>query len=182
MATAAAASTATPRGSAAPVVTPVVADPAAPMPSSAHRHNGAVSHAVAAAAGVVAPNGAARESGTNSVSVSAYVGHDHDHSGVFSNVFGDSVPSSAAPASVVDDKQPDAAPRTCPQPEATVVSTPDVGLDPVSRLVAEKKRKFHSGRLLELKNLPDGCTEQVGNRSGIEVTMQTKAINWSKEI
>ena len=28
--------------------------------------------------------------------------------------------------------------------------------------VLEKKRKFHTGRSLELKNLPDGCVEQVG--------------------
>lgn len=32
----------------------------------------------------------------------------------------------------------------------------------VSVKVLEKKRKFHSGRPLELKNLPDGCTDQVG--------------------
>ena len=31
----------------------------------------------------------------------------------------------------------------------------------VERRVVEKKRKFHTGRQLELKNLPDGCTEQV---------------------
>ena len=145
MATAAAASSATPRGSAVPVVTPV-ADHAAPMPSSAHRHNGAVSDAAAV---TVAP-GPARESGQNSVSVSAYVGQCP----TISNVFGDSsVPSSSA----VDDKPA----------EAAVVPAADGEGDAVSRLVVEKKRKFHSGRLLELKNLPDGCTEQVGNHSGI---------------
>ena len=154
MATAAAASSATPRGSTAPVVTPLVA-PAGPMPSLAHRHSGAVSD-VAAAAAASAPGGvvsAARESGTNNVSVSAYVGHDQ--CGVISNFFGDSVPSSSA-AAAVDDK-----------PEAAAVPAADGEGDAVSRLVAEKKRKFHSGRLLELKNLPDGCTEQVGNHSGI---------------
>ena len=152
MATAAAASSATPRGSTAPVVTPV-ADRADPIPSPAHRHNGAVSDAAAAAA--VAPAGAARESGTTSVSVSAYVGHDQ--CGVISNFFGDSVPSSSSAAAAVDDK-----------PEAAAVPAADGEGDAVSRLVAEKKRKFHSGRLLELKNLPDGCTEQVGDHSGID--------------
>ena len=147
MATAAAPSSATPRGSTAPVVTPLVA-PAGPMPSLAHRHSGAVSD-VAAAAAASAPGGvvsAARESGTNNVSVSAYVGHDQ----LISNVFGNSDPSS------VPDEKPEA-----------VAAPADVEGDPVSRLVVEKKRKFHSGRLLELKNLPDGCTEQVGNHSGI---------------
>ena len=32
----------------------------------------------------------------------------------------------------------------------------------VRRKVLERKRKFHTGRPLELKNLPEGCTEQVG--------------------
>jgi hypothetical protein len=31
----------------------------------------------------------------------------------------------------------------------------------VKRKVLERKRKFHTGRPLELKNLPEGCTEQV---------------------
>ena len=31
----------------------------------------------------------------------------------------------------------------------------------VRRKVLERKRKFHTGRPLELKNLPEGCTEQV---------------------
>ena len=31
----------------------------------------------------------------------------------------------------------------------------------IERRVLEKKRKFHTGRQLELKNLPEGCTEQV---------------------
>ena len=147
MATAAAPSSATPRGSTAPVVTPLVA-PAGPMPSLAHRHSGAVSDVATVAAS--APGGvvsAARESGTNNVSVSAYVGHDQ----LISNVFGNSDPSS-----VPDEK-----------PEAAVAPADGEG-DPVSRLVVEKKRKFHSGRLLELKNLPDGCTEQVGNHFGID--------------
>ena len=128
------------RTSQAPVVTPVV-DPGAPVSSG--RHSGAVSGAA------VAPGaGAARcESGSNSVSVSASVGHDH--CGVFSNVFGD---RSALP-SVVDDRQHEAAHGAAAGGEG----------DAVSRLVEERKRRFHSGRLLELKNLPDGCTEQVGN-------------------
>ena len=33
----------------------------------------------------------------------------------------------------------------------------------VRRAVLERKRKFHSQRCLELKNLPDGVTEQVGS-------------------
>merc|ERR1739838_318716 len=35
----------------------------------------------------------------------------------------------------------------------------------VKAKVLEKKRKFHTGRSLELKNLPDGCVEQVGLRT-----------------
>ena len=31
----------------------------------------------------------------------------------------------------------------------------------VKRKILERKRKFHTGRPLELKNLPEGCTEQV---------------------
>ena len=31
----------------------------------------------------------------------------------------------------------------------------------VEKKIGEKKRLFHTGRLLELKNLPDGATEQV---------------------
>ena len=31
----------------------------------------------------------------------------------------------------------------------------------VKAKILEKKRKFHTGRCLELKNLPDGCVEQV---------------------
>ena len=31
----------------------------------------------------------------------------------------------------------------------------------VKKKVLERKRKFHTGRSLELKNLPEGCTEQV---------------------
>ena len=130
------------RTSQAPVVTPVV-DPAAP--ASSGRHSGAVSGAAVAPGG--GAGGARCESGSNSVSVSAFVGHDH--CGVFSNVFGDG----GALSSVVDDKQP----------EAALVAAAGGEGDAVSRLVAEKKRRFHSGRLLELKNLPDGCTEQVGN-------------------
>jgi hypothetical protein len=34
--------------------------------------------------------------------------------------------------------------------------------DLVGHRVRERKRKFHSGRPLELKNLPDNCSEQVG--------------------
>ena len=33
----------------------------------------------------------------------------------------------------------------------------------VNHKVRDKKRKFHSGRPLELKNLPDGCNEQAGH-------------------
>ena len=34
-------------------------------------------------------------------------------------------------------------------------------VDNIKRKVLERKRKFHTGRPLELKNLPEGCTEQV---------------------
>ena len=38
--------------------------------------------------------------------------------------------------------------------------------DPVKTKIAEKKRLFHTGRQLELKNLPDGVTDQV-NRTNL---------------
>ena len=37
----------------------------------------------------------------------------------------------------------------------------------IKRKVLERKRKFHTGRALELKNLPEGCTEQVRNHDEI---------------
>lgn len=76
-----------------------------------------------------------RDSATPVVHASASVGHDHWANDVMSAV-----------------SEPVAAPSTSSESEA----------DDLAGKILEKKRKFHSGRALELKNLPDGCTEQVG--------------------
>ena len=73
----------------------------------------------------------------SALGVSASVGHDHWANDVLSVV-----PTPVNESS--DDK-----------------SSVDDPADLVARKVLEKKRKFHAGRLLELKNLPDGCSEQV---------------------
>ncbi len=75
--------------------------------------------------------------------VSASVGHDHWANDVLSAVKGH------------------ASPPPLPPPASGVVADAAPPDDPVAGLVLEKKKKFHSGRMLEVKNLPDDCTEQV---------------------
>ena len=41
-------------------------------------------------------------------------------------------------------------------------SDQEPALDPVQTKILEKKRLFHKNRFLELKNLPETVTEQVG--------------------
>ncbi len=47
----------------------------------------------------------------------------------------------------------------------------------VKSKVLEKKRKFHTGRCLELKNLPDGCVEQV--RTHISIISSPLLSRWN---
>jgi hypothetical protein len=125
----------TSRGSSA-AGTPV---PTAPAPGT----NGGDSSASNRSSNV--PNG-------RSLAVSASVGHDNWASDVLSAVHVNEAISENG------EKPPDEVNQLDP------VVQQDEPVDPataVARLVAEKKRKFHSGRMLELKNLPDGCTEQV---------------------
>ena len=98
--------------------------------------------------------------------VSASVGHDQDH--LFRHI-----PDANGTAAAAGDEcshgvqdaaaaESDAAAASPPAAAPETESAPSPPLDPVAQLVLAKKRKFHSGRVLELKNLPDGCTEQVG--------------------
>ena len=117
--------------------------------------DGVNSAAAAAAAGSEVGRGAASvpaRVSTPPLGVSASVGHDHWASDVLSAVKGgaEEPPPPPPPAP--------ARPRSeSPPPRAASPS------DPVARLVLERKKRFHSGRMLEVKNLPDECTEQVGS-------------------
>ena len=65
---------------------------------------------------------------------------------------------------ICDDRQPEAAwtAQTRSPVAASATGQPQVEREErVRERVLEKKRLFHSQRRLELKNLPDGCTEQV---------------------
>lgn len=82
--------------------------------------------------------------------VSASVGHDHWANDVLSAVHD----KAASPAASSDGGGSSGPAVAAPPPPLTAEEA-------VAARVAEKKRKFHSGRMLELKNLPDGCTEEV---------------------
>ncbi len=136
-------------------------------------------HGAAAAAVVGPPKGAAGPGRDPSppLGVSASVGHDDWASDVLSAVpvaaapeqpppphpaavEASSLPTVAVPSQTV----PSDPPKVVKVEESTPVpEEPDPPLDPVARLVLDKKRKFHAGRMLEVKNLPD-CTEQVGQQ------------------
>ena len=98
------------------------------------------------------------------VGVSASVGHDHWANDVLNVV-------AAGPASSQGSNSPGSSRSEPRSPSDHEDGGPGAGglLGPhhsdsdlsVERRVLEKKRKFHTGRQLELKNLPDGCTEQV---------------------
>ncbi len=112
---------------------------------------------------VVVPNG-------RSLAVSASVGHDHWASDVLSAVQPSSEATSASTSTGSDQQAPAAvavAAESVPASAESATTTvadgrkEDGKVFSVEDLVMEKKRKFHSGRMLELKNLPDGCTEQV---------------------
>ena len=98
--------------------------------------------------------------------VSASVGHDHwandvlkavDKANKTASTSGASTASgSNSPESSYCDGASDGGQR----PPAAVPTLLDLKAT-VKAKVLEKKRKFHTGRCLELKNLPDGCVEQV---------------------
>ncbi len=90
------------------------------------------------------------------VGVSASVGHDNWASDVIQAVVSKGPGSGAGSDS----------PESSTSPVSVFQSTPDQRSPEhcnewIQCQVNERKRKFHSGRPLELKNLPDGCTEQV---------------------
>ncbi len=138
-------------------------------------------HGAAAAAVVGAPKGAAGPGRDPSppLGVSASVGHDDWASDVLSAVpvaaapeqpppphpaavEASSLPTVAVPSQTVPSDPPKVV-KVEESARAPVPEEPDPPLDPVARLVLDKKRKFHAGRMLEVKNLPD-CTEQVGQQ------------------
>lgn len=85
--------------------------------------------------------------------VSASVGHDHWANHVLSAVQDHREGAAAAAA------------EAATEPAASTVAATGSSGPSVKEIILEKKRKFHSGRMLELKNLPDGCTEQVGKKA-----------------
>lgn len=93
--------------------------------------------------------------------VSASVGHDHWANDVLKAVdkakssSGSTASGSNSPESSYCDAASDGGGRP-----AVLVPATDSAAS-VKAKVLEKKRKFHTGRCLELKNLPDGCVEQV---------------------
>ena len=152
--------------------------PRGPRPSepvtTGSRPVGSNSHA---AAGVNGTNGTpvVQPKSVGQIGVSASVGHDHWANDVLSAVqdhrssSNNSGPNNKeeAAAAIVHKENGIAAPlaaavASTPQQQQPQSSSGAVGLTSVKELIREKKRKFHCGRMLELKNLPDGCTEQVG--------------------
>lgn len=85
--------------------------------------------------------------------VSASVGHDHWANDVLKAVDKANSSGSGSPESYCDSETGQDG------KQASVLSAQDV----IKAKILEKKRKFHTGRSLELKNLPDGCVEQVRN-------------------
>ena len=96
--------------------------------------------------------------------VSASVGHDHWANDVLKAVdkakssSGSTASGSNSPESDCDGASDGGG---LSRPTAVVAVHPADLVASVKAKVLEKKRKFHTGRSLELKNLPDGCVEQV---------------------
>ena len=89
---------------------------------------------------------------------SVSVGSDSWAGEVINNVVGSTQSSSSSSSS---------ASVTPPSSSAASVTPSEAGdqapaLDPVQAKILEKKRLFHKNRFLELKNLPETVTEQVG--------------------
>ena len=87
---------------------------------------------------------------------SVSVGSDSWAGEVINNVVGSTQSSSSSSASVTPPSS-SAASVTPSEP-----SDQAPALDPVQAKILEKKRLFHKNRFLELKNLPETVTEQVG--------------------
>ena len=88
--------------------------------------------------------------------VSASVGHDHWANDVLKAV-------DKAKAESIDGSAGSNSPESyCDSETGVSRFNVDNSVEVVKAKVLEKKRKFHTGRSLELKNLPDGCVEQVG--------------------
>ena len=97
---------------------------------------------------VIAPSLASSQSDPQSSSFSVSVGRDNWAGEVIDNVVGDSDRGQQHQQQSVQQQQQ--------QP-----SVSEQQLDPVQAKTLEKKRIFHKNRFLELKNLPEGVTEQV---------------------
>ena len=78
---------------------------------------------------------------------SVSVGSDNWAGEVINNVVGSTQSSSSSSAASVTPSE---------------ASDQEPALDPVQAKILEKKRLFHKNRFLELKNLPETVTEQVG--------------------
>ena len=91
------------------------------------------------------------------VGISACVGHDNWASDVIHSVVSNKGSSSGSTS-----------PESSHSPVLSGYDVTDKYVHPVDPVVLvrqkvrDRKRKFHSGRPLELKNLPDNCNEQVG--------------------
>ena len=88
---------------------------------------------------------------------SVSVGSDSWAGEVINNVVGSTQSSSSSSSASVTPPSSSAASVT--PSEASDQAT---ALDPVQAKILEKKRLFHKNRFLELKNLPETVTEQVG--------------------
>lgn len=126
--------------------------------STVHAAGGGGHNAVAAAATAVS-DAAKKANAAPSLGVSASVGHDHWANDVLSAVSEDRDAKQNAECNG------GTATPSVPAVAATVSAAPPK-VDAVAEKILQKKRQFHSGRVLELKNLPDGCTEQVGVQLG----------------
>ena len=96
---------------------------------------------------VIAPSLSSSQSDPPSSSFSVSVGSDNWAGEVIDNVVGDSDQGQQQQQQQSDQQQ---------QPHVS-----EQQLDSVQAKTLEKKRIFHKNRFLELKNLPEGVTEQV---------------------
>lgn len=101
--------------------------------------------------------------------VSASVGHDHWANDVLNKVT-NSTNSGSSGSNSPESSYCDGA----SDPGSAGVGRLLDSAEAIKAKVLEKKRKFHTGRCLELKNLPDGCVEQVRLR----VTFLTVDHKW----
>ena len=95
---------------------------------------------------VIAPSLSSSQSDHQSSSFSVSVGRDNWAGEVIDNVVGDSDRGQQQQQQSEQQQQPPVSEQQ---------------LDSVQAKILEKKRIFHKNRFLELKNLPEGVTEQV---------------------